>query len=975
MLSDMVAQPGEGAVALVARYAQALDRTRVTNRFFVDFRAQRARVANAWSGLPAAAKADREQLALLFLCRLMFLYFLQREGHLAGDDAYVPHVFERWRRRAHRRSFFRTRLDALFFGALNMRPAARSVAAKRLGDLPYLNGGLFERTALECRYPGLDLDDAVVAGVFDDLLDRYRFDSRDSAAAGIEGDTSADIDPEMLGRVFEGVMAAPRRGDTGTFFTPAAAVDRLVADALEAHLRARSAADSRTALRDIRVLDPACGSGAFLLGALSHIAARRLAAGESDVATIRRDIVARSLHGVDTQSDAALLCALRLWLALAVTHDGARTIEPLPNLDRRIRQGDALIDPLDVLAGAGDGRAGEAVATAAVRAAARSLEPLALRYVTAEPAERPALHRALLSGEAALARAWLSVADRALGLRIAELREIALQRDLWGNADRRSVDAAARATRLETDRRGILTVARNVDDAAALPFFSFAVHFPDAGIGGFDLVLMNPPWVRAHRWPPAMRRLARSRYRVCREPGWPAGAKLAGAPVAAGAQVDLSLLFVERSLGLLATGGTLGAMIPAKTFRSLYGGATRSMLLRETRLDRIDDHGLDHHSVFTADAFAGSIVATRVPPTDPLEDATERNGRTRDADARIIAGEVCVRLHRRTGRSLEFRVPQRELPLERADARSPWLLAPPDAAAAFRRMQAAGSALGSRFRVRRGVFTGANDVLLVREAAPRIGGLAWIRAEGRFAKDRRGRRGRASFEGLVESAALAPIVRGAGVDAWRYRTDGFVVWSYDRDARFREPPARLGAWLGQHSRRLDSRTGRPGAPAALFRVTKDALGAKVVWHDLSDRLQAVAVPASIRTPFGRSAPVVPLNTVYFIPAVSDDQAMLLAAVLNSLPVGCFARTIAERAKDARFRFFAWVAATLPVPSLEPGPATARLATIAAAAHEAGCIDDESRDELDQIVARLYKLDRHALAAIRSFDEWLSGRTR
>jgi hypothetical protein len=215
-----------------------------------------------------------------------------------------------------------------------------------------------------------------------------------------------------------------------------------------------------------------------------------------------------------------------------------------------------------------------------------------------------------------------------------------------------------------------------------------------------------------------MRRLARSRYRVCREPGWPAGAKLAGAPVAAGAQVDLSLLFVERSLGLLATGGTLGAMIPAKTFRALYGGATRRMLLRETRIDRIDDHGLDHRSVFTADAFAGSVVATRVSPADPVDDTDGRRvpGSARDC----VRGSVRVRLHRRMGRPLEFSASQADLPLDRGDARSPWLLAPPDAAAAFRRMQAAGHPLGSRLRVRRGVFTGANDVLGIVAASEAV---------------------------------------------------------------------------------------------------------------------------------------------------------------------------------------------------------------------------------------------------------------
>src|SRR5690606_38326537 len=89
---------GEGGVALALRHARALDRTRVTRQFVRDFRAQRAAVAEAWTGVPAGAKPERDQLALLLLSRLMFLYFLQRTRHLAGDPSYLPGLLGRWRR-------------------------------------------------------------------------------------------------------------------------------------------------------------------------------------------------------------------------------------------------------------------------------------------------------------------------------------------------------------------------------------------------------------------------------------------------------------------------------------------------------------------------------------------------------------------------------------------------------------------------------------------------------------------------------------------------------------------------------------------------------------------------------------------------------------------------------------------------------------------------------------------------------------
>src|SRR5690606_41583195 len=87
---------------------------------------------------------------------------------------------------------------------------------------------------------------------------------------------------------------------------------------------------------------------------------------------------------------------------------GSAAVPPLPNLDRRIRQGDALVDPLDLVAWP-DGAAGRpgglpAVATdVTVRQAIRAIGPLAARYLTAGPEEKPGLQRRLARGAAGLA--------------------------------------------------------------------------------------------------------------------------------------------------------------------------------------------------------------------------------------------------------------------------------------------------------------------------------------------------------------------------------------------------------------------------------------------------------------------------------------------------------------------------------------------------------------------------------------------
>jgi hypothetical protein len=119
-----------------------------------------------------------------------------------------------WERRS---SFYRGALCPLFFAVLNRRPERRPPRAQQFGALPYLNGGLFERHTLERKHRHLDVDDATLRSVFDDLLERYRFTAPESSDAHVEGVQDVGVDPEMLGRVFEVLMAARVRETTGTF--------------------------------------------------------------------------------------------------------------------------------------------------------------------------------------------------------------------------------------------------------------------------------------------------------------------------------------------------------------------------------------------------------------------------------------------------------------------------------------------------------------------------------------------------------------------------------------------------------------------------------------------------------------------------------------------------------------------------------------------------------------------------------------
>jgi hypothetical protein len=1043
-LTELLPVPGESDTAAALRIAQALDRSRVTTRFFRDVTAARDLVARSWTGPPATALAERDALALLLLSRLLFLYFLQRRGLLAGDARFLPHLLRTFRRSRPRASFYTTTLDTLFFGVLNRRREGRTTRALALGELPYLNGGLFERHAVEQRWPGLDVADDVIERVFDDLLEKYRFTAADAA-----DDAAADgIDPEMLGRIFEGLMPGAKRARTGTFYTPSDVVQRVARETLAEHLCAlcdvpRAAvaavldepghavqgvdrtvqrpagstapgtcaadvADGRLctdaagriahAADTLRVLDPACGSGAFLLGALHALGrltalaaeppnrARRGAAdGARAAATRRRAIVASTLYGVDLLEDAALICSLRLWLSLVPQCDGIADVPPLPNLDRRIRQGDALVDPLDI---------GAVTTPARLRPLLRALEPVAADYLGAGPETRGRLRRELQRLERQLARCWLDTLQRSVVIECRELEARAHDRDLFGEPARHAT--LARRT-LPTLRRRIEELNSFRDDVASdhnLPFFSFRIHFAEAA-DGFDVVLSNPPWIRSHNWPPTVREVLRERYAVCRAAGWPHAADLTGSTRAAGAQVDLSLLFLERGIRLLAPGGTLGMLLPAKLIRSLYAGGARALLLRTMHVVSIEDHSLDQRAIFDADAFTAVLIARRPREAALLPDAPVR-----------------VRVTRPQREELRFELPASALPLRAGDDHAPWLIAPPACAAALRTMQRNAVSIGEQaLPVRRGAMTGANDVLLVRDVEPKIGDLARIRtdgwyrarpdgsradgpggsahgpggrADGRSDGTRRGaHRGherdprdgvgpstgtaaaRRTFSALVEASALRPALRGTDIQRWSADPGRHVIWV---DASAPAPP-RLARFLGRHRDRLAGTTAPLGA---LQRVNEHTFGHKVVWSDLAADLRAAAVQPCARSAAGCTVPLVPLNTVYFVATASHDESLLLAAYLNSLPVRTFARAVAERAKDAHFRFFAWTIAVLPLPrDWRSNGSAAELRGLSAAAHTRGRMTPAEQDRVDALVAQMYGLDSGALHAIAAFDRWLS----
>jgi hypothetical protein len=145
---------------------------------------------------------------------------------------------------------------------------------------------------------------------------------------------------------------------------------------------------------------------------------------------------------------------------------------------------------------------------------------------------------------------------------------------------------------------------------------------------------------------------------------------------------------------------------------------------------------------------------------------------------------------------------------------------------------------------------------------------------------------------------------------------------------------------------------------------------RVAWHDLANTLKAVVLPGQASC-LGTPRPIVPLNTAYYI-ALPEADAHLLAAYFNSLPLRVFARAIAERAKDAHFRFFACTVALLPLPLAWRSTHAGALSELSRTCHADGAITAAVQQQLDELIANAYGLSTAAMSALRRFDQWLRG---
>ena len=632
LLRALRVSPGANLLEVSRTWQQQFSVERVTTKFYQEYTAVRDRIAQALLAhnqdhpvVKFFTQDEARAWATRQMGRVLFLWFLQAKRWLGEPGGYGSgtYLLDLWpyRSQTDEGEYYRGILSPMFFDAMATGSSSRGEHPV-LGFVPYLNGGLFRRSALEDRiHDGgeVSLPDDVFDpendGSFLNLLSRYRFTTRESTP----DDQSVDPDPELLGRVFENLYQGDERHDSGTYYTPREVVHFMCREALDGYLRDEAGVDQFTlsalreeavgsrdereplpsvpaaalidALEKVRVCDPAVGSGAFLLGTIQEIVTLRRGILFSQksyieprelyemVSAWKRRTIENSLYGVDINPEAVEICRLRLWLSMVLDMDEApdpRSDWALPNLDFQIVTGDSLVDRVAGVT------LKESWPTPQGLQLGMELQSNLQRLetnISQRKREFERTHRnprRLRELRDFIARDQREIVRLHL---VDALERAEADLDLLNNGKRPSKAASNRAERL-VDRIGsLLDNVESSDFALVQKPFLWPTAFPEVlregdPNSGFDIVLANPPYVRQE--------MLDAEDQQSYEEAFP--------EVHTG-MADMLVYFYARALQILRPGGWLSFITSNKFMRAGYGAGIREHLPSSLRIQRVVDFG------------------------------------------------------------------------------------------------------------------------------------------------------------------------------------------------------------------------------------------------------------------------------------------------------------------------------------------------------------------------------------------------
>ena len=603
---------------------------RLNKEFFNGYKAQYKKFVDTLSD----TKQHRDYVKKL-LGRLVFLQFLQKKGWMGvpvsnakwegGDKNYLNKLIDT---NPNNNRLLSDVLEPLFFKTLNEKRKG-DIADSKLGEnikIPYLNGGLFDKDKID------ELDIDFPYSYFKELMDffsQYNFtiDENDP------NDSEVGIDPEMLGHIFENLLEDNK--DKGAFYTPkeivqymcrqsviqylkthepseqyAEAIEKLINEGdVKPILKSRNIATRFTQLlKEVKVCDPAIGSGAFPMGilyvlyhAIHHLHSHAETHGNFDSTQTKRDIIQNNIFGVDIEQGAVDIARLRFWLALVVDADEP---QPLPNLDYKITCGNSLLSryPIDapienVFVEYNKGKKEDEKMTLA------KYKELVSNYTNTSNHQTKELFRKTIED---IKSAFKTELSNQFKERLAKLRGkvIMLQGPtLFG--ERTKVEKTElkklkeKLNILEKEQEDIQTNKLYIDA------FEWRFEFPqlldDNGVfTGFDIVIGNPPYLR---------------IQGIRDTNPTFAEELVKKYHSATGSFDLYATFAERGLQVIRQSGIVNYIMPDKWTNAAFGKGLREVVSEQRAAHKIISFGA--YQVFNASTY--TALQWFIPNSEHLE--------------------------------------------------------------------------------------------------------------------------------------------------------------------------------------------------------------------------------------------------------------------------------------------------------------------------------------------------------------------
>lgn len=574
---------------------KAFDISVVNKKFYLDIKSAFDSLVNddLFKGSIRIEEA-RKQFAVRLIGRIIFSWFLKKKG-IISNDVLSSNAVRKYD------NYYLELLEKLFFGVFNTPQNERIKIPELVKEYPFLNGGLFEVQIGDYGdYQGkVFIDNDWFFGLFSNTLEKYNFTIDENTSSNSE----IAIDPEMLGRIFENLLAEQNpetkesaRKSTGSYYTPREIVDYMVEQSLIEYLKSNviarneetkqsqkqpesvilsEAKNLHPAIEDfvhteelpeelkpysneildklnyVKILDPACGSGAFPIGMLQKLVALKQSilsfrsrlggreilkpkSEEKEIYSLKLQTILNSIYGCDIQPMAVELSRLRCWLSLIIDEpvDKKKSnwgIEPLPHLDFKFVCGNSLIG--------------------------------LSQYSTGDMFDKNYERKQELKNQLKEIREkYFSVRTKEEKIELQQLDNAAFN-DLL-TLIRKEPDFATTAKLLLTFKP--YEIINQAD------FFDPDWMF---GIKDFDICIGNPPYIRQEALKPIKTLLQSQNYSVYNSTS------------------DIYTYFYERGYQLLKQNGTLCYITSNKWLRAKYGEKLRKLLKERTTIKYLIDFG------------------------------------------------------------------------------------------------------------------------------------------------------------------------------------------------------------------------------------------------------------------------------------------------------------------------------------------------------------------------------------------------